>query len=288
MRFIFLKSLIAVCVFLNVMGEAQAQPRGASAESIECRIANADHVFVAKLVDFGFEQNTDDLRFYDGTMEIEETLKEGIFHDEPDRQVRVRLPHYSRTILTHWQDQSIRLLVTVDEDDLYATRVIALTDEPLEVLTADFKVLRDPEAVIRIAKETVRRLPAPIRRIHTFRVSVPHEVVIGTKWESSDSTLELSVPVDERLEKWAQDGILSANYSTRAESARALWYFKSDENVARVKTLLNDPGFGHYMVASQNNGVDVRHYVVREAAFGTLKSWGVNVEKPVIREEVRK
>ena len=170
---------------------------------------------------------------------------------------------------------------------MYDTRVIALTDEPLEILTADFQLLRDPEAVIRIAKETVSRFPAGVRRVHTFPVSVPREVVIGTKWESSGG-LELAVPVDERLEKRAQDGILSANFLTREESARALRYFKSDENVARVKTLLNDPGWGYFKHPSQNNGIEVRHYGVREAAFGTLKSWGVNVEKPVIREEVRK
>ena len=130
MRTLWLKSLIAVCVSLIVGGEARAQPRGVSAESIEGRIANADLVLVAKLVDFGFEQQVDDRKFYDGTMEIEETLKEGLFHDEPDRQLRVRISHYSRTVLTHWQEHSIRLLVIVNEDDLDATRVIALTDDP--------------------------------------------------------------------------------------------------------------------------------------------------------------
>ena len=92
MRTLWLKSLIVVCVSLIVGGEAQAQPRGAYAESIECRIANADLVFVAKLVDFGFEQETDDRKFYEGTIDIEETLKEGIFQDEPYRKLQVRIP----------------------------------------------------------------------------------------------------------------------------------------------------------------------------------------------------
>ena len=287
MRIIWLKPLIAVCVSLIVGGEAYAQPLIARAESIECMIANADLVFVAKLVEFGFEQEADDRKFYEGTIEIEETLKQGLFRDEPDRQRKVRLPHYSRTVLTHWQEHSIRLLVTVNEDDWYATRVIALTDEPLEILTADFQLLRDPEAVIRVAKETARRLPAPVRRVHTFRVSVPHEVFIQTQWKARHG-MELAVPVDERLEKRAQGGILSVNFSTRVESARALRYFKSDENVARLKPLLNDPGWGYFQHPSENNGIEVRDYMVREAAFGTLKSWGVNVDRPVIREEVRK
>ena len=287
MRITCLKPLIAVCVSLIVSGEAYAQPLIAGAVSIECTIANADLVFVAKLVDFGFEQQVEDLKFYEGTIEIEETLKAGIFQDEPYRKLQVRLPHYSRTVLTHWQEHSIRLLVTVNEDDLDATRVIALTDEPLEILTADFQLLRDPEAVIRIAKETVSRLPAPVRRIHTFRVSVPREVFVETQWKARHG-MELVVPVDERLEKRALDGILSVSVMTREESARALRYFKSDENVARLKTLLNDPGWGYFKHPAENNGIEVRDYVVRAAAFGTLKSWGVKVEQPVIREEVRK
>lgn len=283
-----LKSLIVVGLSLLLGGVAHAQPGPAHAESLECRIANADLVLVAKLVDFGGEQQADDRQFHECTIDIEETLKQDLFDDEPDRPSRVSLPfYYSRTVLTHWQEHSIRLLVTVNEDDVSATRVLALTDDPLEILTADFQLLRDPEAVIQVAKQTVSRFPAAIRRVHTFRVAVPSKVLVGTKWESSGQ-LDLTVPVDERLEQRAQVGILSINYPTRAESARALRYFKSDENVARLKPLLHDPGFGYFEVASQNDGVEVRHYGAREAAFGALKAWGLKVEQPLIREEVKK
>jgi hypothetical protein len=279
-----LRSLIA-CVSLIVCVELQAQPIGTSAKSIECTIVNADLVFVAKLVDFGNKQRFQNIEYHQGAIDIEETLKDDIFHDEPYDKLSIRLPYYSESDLADWKDQSLRLLVTVNHDDLYGTRVIALSKETLEVLTADFKLLRDPEDVIRIARETARRFPASVRRVHTFRRSVPWEVFSGTRWESFHY-LDLFVPVDERLEKMAQEGIHSESYSTREESARALRYFKTDENIARVKTLLDDPDWAYLKVASQNNGIDVRHYGVRKAAFGTLKFWRVDVEQPVIREEV--
>lgn len=75
---------------------------------------------------------------------------------------------------------------------------------------------------------------------------------------------------------------------SRDESVRALRYVQSDENVARLKSLLNDPGWGYLQHPSENHGIGVRDYVVRKTAFGTLKSWGVKVEQPVIREEVRR
>jgi hypothetical protein len=286
-QILWLRSLIAACVSLVAGGEVHAQPIGTSTASIECTIANADLVFVAKLVDYGSKKQFNGIAYHEGTIDIEETLKDDIFHDEPYRKLSVRLPYYSESDLANWKDHSLRLLVTVNEDDMYGTRVIALTNETLEVLTADFKLLRDPEAVIRIAKETVRRFPVPVKRIQTFRLSVPREVFAGTHWESFHY-LNLTVPVDERLEKWAQDGIRSERYTTREESARALRYFKSDDNIARVKSLLNDTKWAYFKVASENNGVEVRHYGVRQAAFGTLKFWGVNVDQPVFRENVRK
>jgi hypothetical protein len=40
--------------------------------------------------------------------------------------------------------------------------------------------------------------------------------------------------------------------------------------------------------AEENKGVEVRTYGVRQEAYQTLKSWGVDVKKPTIREEIRK
>ncbi len=110
-----LRSLIAAWIFAVIGSAVQAQPRGSSADSIECTIANADLVFVAKLVELGHEQRFQDIRYHRGAIEIEETLKDDIFHDEPYRKLSVRLPYYSASDLADWKDQSLRLLVTFNE-----------------------------------------------------------------------------------------------------------------------------------------------------------------------------
>ena len=134
-------------------------------------------------------------------------------------------------------------------------------------------------------------MPAAVRRIHTFGLEVPREAVAGTKREEYYKTggyLSLSVPVDERLEKRARDYCRSESYRRREEGVRALRYFKSDENIARVKRLLNDPGWAYLYHAQENKGIEVRIYGVRQEAYRTLRVWGIDVEMPVIREEVQK
>jgi hypothetical protein len=133
-------------------------------------------------------------------------------------------------------------------------------------------------------------MPAGVKRIHTFGLKVPRELIAGTKWEEYYHTgghLVLSVPVDKQLEKRAQDSLRAEADQRRAEGARALRYFRSDENIARLRTLLDDPGRAIRHHAQDNKGVEAI-YFVRHAAYETLKSWGIDVEKPVLREDVRK
>ena len=289
MRSAWLKSLVAVGISLVASVRAHAQPLFGHAESIECTIANADLVVIGKLAEFGGGEPADERAGHEATIAVEETLKEDLFTIEPYRRLRVHVL-CPESVLATWKDHSRRLLVAVKEDAPSATTVIELARDGSEVLTADLALLRDPEAIIRIAKETVRRMPASTRRIHTFRLTVPREAVAGTKWEAYYGTggcLVLSVPADERLERRAQDYIRSQSYMRREEGARALRYFKSPENVARVQGLLNDPGWAYLRHASENRGTEVRIYGVRREAYRTLKSWGVNAEKPKIREEVR-
>ena len=98
----------------------------------------------------------------------------------------------------------------------------------------------------------------------------------------------LKVPVDERLEARGHEFIKSDQYMRWGEGARALRYFKSDENIARLKGLLDDPGWSYLHHPDQNDGLEVRLYGVRDDAFQTLKSWEVDVPKPVIREEIQR
>src|SRR5947209_1628677 len=287
MRASWLKPLVAVGVSLVASVRVHAQPLFGHAESIECTVANADLVLVGKLVEFGGGGQAAERGRHEGTIDVVEVLKEGIFTGEPYRRLRVNLS-YPASVLASWKDRSRRLLVAVKEDAPDATSVIDLGDERLEVLTAGFTLLREPEAVIRVAKETVRRTPAPVRRLHTFGLAVPREAVAGTRWGKDYETgghLVLSVPVDGRLEQRAQDYLRSESYQRREEGVRALRYFKSGENIARVRMLLDDPGWAYLRHAQENEGIEVRIYGVRREAYRTLKSWGMDAEEPMIREE---
>ena len=304
-------SLVAAGVSLFVSVHAHAQPIFVRAQSIEYIVNNADIVVIGKVVDFAGEEKADQFGRREATIAIEETLK-----GEYQERMRVLLAYPVR-VLAEWQDDSRRLLVAAQGVPLIASQVISLvtkkldfltedhrnrllvaankvppaatdvidlTKNELEVLTADFRVLREPEEVLRIAKETIRRRPG-VRRVHGFRLMVPPEVVAETKWRTSAF---LTVPVDDRLQKRAHDYIRSESYQQRCEGAEALRYFKSQENIARVKPLLADPGWGYLRRAEENQGIEVRMYGVREEAYQTLKYWGVNAEKPMIRERIEK
>ena len=287
MRAAILKSYLAfVLLLLAAVRPARAQPLIASVGSIECAIANADMVFVARLLKFDHAERIEGRDVHSATIAIEDTLKKDLFTVEPYRKLQIYLTH-NRLVLADWVEHSSRLMVMYDHYSPYETQVIELVPDKMEVLKADFTLLRDPETVIRAAKAMLRRTPAGISRLHTFNLEVPRKVVAETSWHEFHS-LMLSVPVDEQLEKRAIEYIRSPNYSRRDEGVRALRYFKSDENIARVRSLLDDPGWSYLHHPLENNGVEVRIYSVRREAFRNLKSWGIDTDKPVIREEIRR
>ncbi len=289
MKFPWLLSFVALSILLFVPNHARGQPLVSRAKSIECVVANADLVIVARIVEFADQKKAEASTLHKATAAVEDVLKQDFFAKEPLQRVSVHLP-YSASVLSRWMDQSCRLLLAIDEDAPTASKVIDLTDEGLEILTTDFTLLQSPEEVMKMARKAVRRMPASIKRIHTFGVRVPDEAIAGTRWEQYYQTgghLVLNVPVDERLESRSHEYLRSDSYMQRVEGARALRYFKSDENIARLESLLHDPGWSYLRHPQHNDGLEVRHYGVRQEAYQTLKSWGVNPEEPVFREEVR-
>ena len=269
--------------------QAQAQPLCASAESLECLVTNADLVFVGTITDFGHDTLPMEGDVRDATFAIMETLKQNIFEDDPQPSIKLRVRRRA-SLLGSWKGQSVRLLVASRNDIPEGTKVFALVPGSEEFFTADFQLLRDPEDVIHAARETVKQGLPGVKRMHSFALRVPDEVIAETKWNEYYKTgghLSLDVPVDRQLEKRARDFVRTESYSRRTEGALALRYFKSDENIAILKTLLTDPKWAYFKHPSQNGGVEIRHYGVRQNAYQTLKSWGIDVPEPMIREEVR-
>jgi len=260
---------------------AKAQPIGSGARSIDATVANADLVVVAKIEKVGDEKRVNGREVCTATIAIQETLKKNLFQDEPYRRMQAEMP-FSAVVLVDWQERSCSLLIAYDEQAPHASTVINLSDEKLKVLTADLKLLRDPAAVIKAAKEALRLTPATIKRIHVFGLDVPRAVRAGTSWEEF-GYFNLEVPVDQRLEKRAHVYLRSNDYGRRSEAARALRFFHSEGNIALAKTLLDDSTWG-ILQPPDENGIEERYYGVRAAAYQALKTWGVEVEQPVIRE----
>ncbi|MEW4571399.1 hypothetical protein AB1L88_26290 [Tautonia sp. JC769] len=257
----------------------QAQPVFGDTESIESLAANADLVFVGTLETFKDQADPDG---HEAAIIVEDTLK--VPRGECYTKLGARLPGPA-SLLTRWEGEPHRLLVFVKEEDPTAA-VIDLADENLEVFTANLSVLRDRDLVIEAAREMVRETPVAVRRLQTFRLDAPRELLKGTRWETLDG-LRVNVPVDDRLERRAIEALRSEDDFRRLEGIQALWYFKSDENVERLKPLLDDPASRFRPAeAGQYDGPGIRHYYIREEAYRTLTSWGVEVEPPVLREEV--
>jgi hypothetical protein len=267
--------LVASALLVAPAG-ALAQPLFHGAESIECTVANARAVVVGVIV-----------KVLDGpesiavTIAVEETLK-GEHRDRVKVQLPGPAPIHPRTM------PALRVLAALRADVATEGRVIDLSGRGPEVFAADFTVLKEPADVLRAARGAIRRMPG-VRRIETFPLRVPARVTAGTRWEQSHGkgvSLILEVPVDEHLEEWALRSILSRSGLERDEGARALRFFRSEANVARVRSLLADPTWAHGMRAEDNMGQELRVYLVREAAYRTLTYWGVKADEPVTREEL--
>lgn len=281
------KSFIVIGVSLIATVQGFAQPLSPQTESIESLVANADLVFIATLEKFGDGDRATGREVHQATIVIEETLKKDLFNEYHDR-LSIYIPAPA-SVLADWQERSCRLLVAHRSDEPKETTVMELAKGKLEVMRDDMTLLRNPDDVIKAAREAVRRMPLGVKRVHTFRLSVPRELVGGTTWEPYYGTgghLRLVVPVDMHLEKRAQDYLRSENYMKRAEGVRALRYFKSDANIARVKALLTDPG--HVIRQADKGEGQEAFYVVRYEAYETLKAWRIDVKEPVIHEDVPK
>jgi HEAT repeat protein len=282
-------ALIVLVVSLLVPVPVQAQPLFARADSLEATVANADLVLIGTVEKYKERPSEDGgVKLFDATIVVEEELKQPVFEDGYTK-VSITIPR-PEADLACWQDRQSRLMLALDYDRPGETTVIELERDRLKTLSADFTLLRDPDEAIRIARDTVQRTPVGVKRVQTFGLRVPRDVIAGTEWEDYYETsghLVLMVPVDERLEVRAIERLRSKDYSTRHEAARALRYFKSDENINRMKDLLDDPGWGYLRHAQENDGVEVRHYGVRNQAYEALQAWGVDVPEPEIREEVR-
>lgn len=257
--------------------------KSANLESVEAMVLNSDSVVVGKILELG-DGEKDGGRI--ATISVEETLR----GDHVDRRtVRLLSP---AAVVEPWKNRSCRLLLVLKGTPQTAFGVLDLDDKGLLVLSADLTLLRKPDEVVRVARAAIRRMPG-VKAIDTFILRVPAEAVKDTKWSAyyrwSHWRVTLAVPVDERLEQRALELLRDKRYRQRLEGLAALRFFKSDDNIACVMRLLADPDWSiEGFPAENNNGLEVRYYDVRAAAYQTLIGWGIDVAKPTVKTELVK
>jgi hypothetical protein len=277
----------ASLLFAVSMPTARAQPTFYHETSIEAMLLNADVVVVGKVVEVSQGKE-----FNEATIDVEETLrgehqvKLGVRF--PDRIWQLGVGGHGAADLQKLQADSFRLLVATRDQPAQVCGLIYLTEQNMRtggsstVRKADLTTLQKPADLLRVAKNTLRGSPG-VKRIDTFPLTVP---INGGYYFGRGGSTTVEVPVDESLEKKAVQYLGSKERWCRTEGAAALKYFKSEENIARLKELLRDADPYIREPAESSLGVEVRTYTVRKAAFETLKYWGVTVEKPVFEEKV--
>jgi hypothetical protein len=162
----------------------------------------------------------------------------------------------------------------------------------------DFAVLKDGKEILAraraYAKKSTKRLP-----IH--QITIPR--VVADRCSPSGDFNSLCVPVEAALEQTAKRLIASpqdfvpkkdkldarARGELRLGGVDALRHFKSAENTALLRSLLEDPTeVVQPSEAGAGTNTTVKRYPIRAKAYEILTGWGVNVPRPVIEEVVPK
>ena len=269
---------LAIVLLLIVTGSAHAQPGYTFVDSLDSMVMNADHVFIGKVKEFKEDDRDVRPRGYQVVFEVQESLK--IKDPLIPREVELVLLSAGPADLAKWKTQGSRVLVASDWESNRNSKFIDLEAEHSNTLTAGFQHLPDGDTITRVAKEIIASAPAHVKRIHTFELKVPES--IRAKMSIIEHAIFLRVPVDKRLEKKAQILMRSKVPHERTVGLRAIRYFKTKDNIATTRDLLADPFKQRHH--STKHQYDV--YVVRKEAWNNFLVWGVEADKPILREDV--
>jgi hypothetical protein len=155
------------------------------------------------------------------------------------------------------------------------------------VFTADLRRLTKAKDVLRAARNALAELPmqeTPKRHL----IDVPPGTDVSDALYGG-SAVYLVVPVDDTLQAVARNWLKApatklADGHLRLEGVRALRHFRSDENAGLLKPLLADP---YSWTTTDQAGQRKRVYPVRREAHDVLTSWGVEVNRPLVEEDVQ-
>ncbi len=252
--------LLALALLAACPGRADAQPVLHPIVSVDAAVLNGEYVFVGRIERLLTDGGTASASNVIARVEIR--LK-GEVSDVT--QTLVAAPEWC---LAEWIARGSRLLF------IDGAQPIDLSRSNLMVLTAQSEVLRKPEQVIQAARDAIQRHPG-VTRITTCLKPLPAELVKPNIYIGG---VALVVPADAALEKWALRQLRSKDPQQRSQAVIVLRRFPSDANVARLRVLLDDPGFVLYQSAAGEK--KHKSYIVRKCAYETLIAWGLKPEQP--------
>jgi hypothetical protein len=288
------RPLLVLSLALCLPAEVKSQPLSITVETLDWMAADSQVIVRAVVTDFVHEVDDSKTEWDTVVIKVRETLKgqHRPFHTFVIQNYRSS----DHTELSRYKKSGQELLVFLVESKRFGKKVALYGLTPRRashrglielavdaktpmggdrfVYTLDLKNLRQPKEILDYTRtaitagEKIKKL-----RSHSFQST------------ETPGWVTRVVPVDERLARQARRWVASNDPKWRLEGAKALQYFKSDENVAALKKLLKDPDY-RLTDLGQDGQVTKRHrlYEVRQAAFASLKEMGIQVPEPVVRE----
>ena len=155
---------------------------------------------------------------------------------------------------------------------------IVLDPKAPPIVTRDFRVLRDPSALLTAARAAAKAAgPGPVE---AYPLDTPFDSEAG-KLLYAGSVVSVRVPIDAALIAQARAWVRSSEVSERVRGAEILGKVPGKDVDALLKGLLDDPGA---WLQSWDDGRRERLYPVRRAARDALRDRGVAVGEVVITE----
>lgn len=174
---------------------------------------------------------------------------------------------------------TVRLGTKTKEEEVFFDNTL---DYPL--CNSEIVVLKTGDEILNAAKKFAKLYPG---KIEPYKLPEPGS---PGRFQASGTWTSLFYPSCKVLEDLARNMVkhpetgfpgwtdapfsrmFSRQTNVRSEGIRALGLFKTQSNIALIKTFLNDP-----TILKDN---DIRFYSVRQAAYEVLTNWGIDVPKP--------
>jgi hypothetical protein len=279
---------ISVALGLLLSGTSAAQ-HNPEMSSIDLRVAQADRVVVGRISSMGEATGSAELntRHQSIVLAVEQTLKGEPVDRLPldvDGDLWRRLDQ-GKVLCGTCAERTHHLLVTVGhwQDYPQIVDVIDLDDSSVIDVSGDLRLLRTGADILQSARDEVIRCPGRLDDKQVFHWGPSDTFMAGTPFHG----YTIYVPIDERQEQVAHEvlgsqsapaGIGSGSVdwyaNDRPNSVLALAFFRSEQNIRLLRSLLNDPEIEHL-------GMGQLDYPVRAAAYKVLSQWGVDAPKPV-------